>query len=337
MKVFLKTLLALAILFALLVAGYFYLADRPIPEIIRYGATFSKFRTDELKLPWKETYDAIIDDLKVRRLRLVAHWQMVEPERDRYNFEELDYEMRRAEEVGAEVILAVGRRLPSWPECHMPEWARQLSQSERDDEFFKYLGAVVDRYKDSPALKWWQVENEPYIIGFAYEQCGVHDVGFFDVEIGFVQNRDPHHPVLLTASGEIGVWENTWTRGDVFGTTLYRRVWNRDLNSFLEYPTWPGFFRAKRTLAEIITNEPDKPAIIAELAAEPWPRGAIVDTPLQDQLARMDRAYLQETVDFAKQTSFDEQYFWGVEWWYYLKTVHNEDEIWEWGKQWFTE
>src|SRR6056297_3249102 len=125
----------------------------------------------ELGLDWRQTYDAILDELQVRHLRLAAHWPMVEPEPGTYNFSELDYQIQRAEEEGASVILAVGRRLPRWPECHIPDWARQLENEQYNAALLQYIETVVERYKDSPAVRWWQVENEPFLEVFAYEHC----------------------------------------------------------------------------------------------------------------------------------------------------------------------
>lgn len=308
-----------------------WFADVPVPSPrdIRYGVTFSKFRAEELRLNWKQTYDALLDDLGVRHFRLVAHWQMVEPEEGRYNFEELDYQIRRAEETGSSVILGVGRRLPSWPECHEPEWIKKYSFDEQKGHIRDYITAVVTRYKNSPALNMWQVENEPFIIGFALGQCGKLDIDFLDEEIALVNTLDGAHPVLLTGSGELGFWNNTWKRGDAFGTTIYRKVWNRDLNSFITYPTTPAFFRAKRKFTELATGQRGKLAIIAELAAEPWVVKPVVETPLSEQRERMDLRLFEDTLRFAAQTSFRDQYLWGAEWWYYLKEVHGDDSFWE--------
>ena len=96
------------------------LAQKPKPEHIQYGMSFNTMYATELGLDWIETYDAIIDDLGVRHLRLAAHWPMIEPEKNEYNWVELDYQLAKAEASGTEVILAVGRRLPRWPECHVP-------------------------------------------------------------------------------------------------------------------------------------------------------------------------------------------------------------------------
>ena len=46
-----------------------------------FGATFSKKFCDELGLNWKETYISILDDLKVRYLRLPAYWDEIEKRR----------------------------------------------------------------------------------------------------------------------------------------------------------------------------------------------------------------------------------------------------------------
>ena len=86
-----------------------------VPAQVNYGVTFSNFHAEELGLDWKETYRALLDDLGVRKLRIPAYWPDVEPERDVYDFSILDYEIREARARDAEIILAVGRRLPRWP------------------------------------------------------------------------------------------------------------------------------------------------------------------------------------------------------------------------------
>lgn len=326
-----RVLLALGIALLVLAGVVWWAANaQPIPsedEII-YGVTYTVPRANELKLDWKNVYDALLDDLEVRKFRFVAHWDLIELKDGVYDIATLDYQMRRAEEVGATVTLAIGRRLPGWPECHIPSWAKELPQDKQREKLLEFMGYIIDRYKDSSALRYWQVENEPFIIGYAKQNCGALDVDFLDEEIAYVRSKDSSHEILLTASGELGIWNGTWKRADVFGTTLYRHVYNADVKSFISYPTTPWFFRAKRTLAEVITGE-KKPAIISELAAEPWPVGAIIDTPLSEQLELMSMERFEETLQFAERTSFVEQYLWGAEWWYYLKEVHNRPEFWE--------
>jgi hypothetical protein len=74
----------------------FVLARKPVPETITYGMSFNVMYANELSLDWRETYDAIVDDLGVRHLRLAAHWPMIEPAAGEYNFEEMDYQIKKA-------------------------------------------------------------------------------------------------------------------------------------------------------------------------------------------------------------------------------------------------
>ena len=174
-----RILIPLAVIL-LFLGAVFLLAQKEVPEEIQYGMSFNTLYAEELNLDWKEAYDAILNELGVRHLRLAAHWPMVEPINDVYNFAELDYQIERAEEVGVEVVFAVGRRLPRWPECHIPKWTSEISIEEQQQELLDYITLVVNRYKDSPAITYWQIENEPYLEVFAKEHCGEFDESFFE-------------------------------------------------------------------------------------------------------------------------------------------------------------
>src|SRR3989338_7251012 len=76
------------------------------PTQFTYGVSFSRFHADELKIDWKETYLALLDDLGIRHFRFSAHWPLTEPEEGKYNFEELDFQIKEAQERRVSVILA---------------------------------------------------------------------------------------------------------------------------------------------------------------------------------------------------------------------------------------
>jgi hypothetical protein len=307
------------------------LAQKPKPEVISYGMSFNTPYARELGLDWKETYDAILDDLGVRRLRLAAHWPMVEPLQGTYNFNELDYQIKRAEEVGATVILAVGRRLPRWPECHVPEWARGLTTTERQAMLIDYLTVVVNRYKDNPAVIMWQVENEPFLEVFAYEHCGELDVDFLEKEIAHVKMLDGTRPILVTDSGNLGMWYGAYSRGDHFGTSVYVHLWNPELGPLRTVlPAWA--YRVKENLMRLRYG--DKPTYLIELSAEPWLLAPITDVPISTQLSRMDLEKFEDILSYAEQTRYDTQYLWGAEWWYWL-VKQGHPEMWERGQQLF--
>jgi hypothetical protein len=285
------------------------LAQKEKPQEIQYGMSFNTMYARELGLDWKETYNAIVDDLGVRKLRLAAHWPMVEPGEDTENFAELDYQIDKAQAVGAEVILAVGRRLPRWPECHVPDWAKALPQAQQDTAQLQMVEKVVNRYKDSPAVVTWQVENEPFLTMFAYEHCGEHNVGLLEAEIALVKKLDPTRPILVTDSGNLGTWRGAYSRGDMFGTSVYVHFWNPELGQFRTVlPPW--VYRVKDNVMAVLYG--DKPTVLIELSAEPWLLEPIVDVPLETQFTRMNLEKFEDILQYAEKTRFEEQYLWGA-------------------------
>lgn len=320
----------LTIVLALVV---FTLSFKSRPEKIQYGMSFNTMYANELGLDWLETYDAIIDELGVRHLRLAAHWPMIEPKKDEYNWVELDYQLAKAEASGADVILAVGRRLPRWPECHIPEWAQDMTWNEQQQEVLTYMQAVVERYKDNQAIKYWQVENEPYLEVFAKEHCGEFDKQFFKAEVEFMRVLDPTRPLLVTDSGNLGTWIGPYRAGDAFGTSVYVHFWNPELGQFRSVlPPW--FYRVKTNTMSLLFGK--KETMLIELSAEPWLLEPVTQVDIETQYSRMDITKFEDILDYAEQTRFEKQYLWGAEWWYWLHRK-GHDEMWNKGKNLFSE
>ncbi len=322
---FRKVLVVIIGLFVLLIVGISLLSIKRIPDTISYGVSFSKYHSDELLLPWQEVYIALLDDLGVRKFRLSAHWPMIEPERGVHSFTELDYQILEAEKRGAQVVLAVGRRLPGWPECHVPDWAQSLSWEEQKNIIRTNIELVVNRYKNSPAVAYWQVENEPFLSVFAYEHCGDLDRDFLKEEIALVKRLDPTRPVLVTDSGNLGLWKDAWQEGDVFGTSVYMYLWNPTVGQ-VRSVYLPSFYRAKTNLMELLYGKQE--SFLIELSLEPWLLQPIVDTPIDVQLDRMSIDKFNEIIEFAETTGFENQYLWGAEWWYWMKK-RGHSEYWD--------
>ena len=296
----------------------------PKPEKITYGVSFSVMQAEEFGLDWRAAYLSTLDDLKVRNLRIPAYWPRVEPSQDRYDWGELDFQLHEARIRDAQVVLALGRRLPRWPECHIPDWAQKLSGEDQKRELRSYITAVVQRYKNNPAVTYWQVENEPYLKAFAYEQCGPLDQAFLKEEIALVRSLDTR-PVLVTDSGNLGTWVRPYRDGDAFGTSLYLYFWNPEFGQFkTKLPAL--LYRVKERVAEILYGK--KPTFLIELSLEPWLVESTGKAPLETQLARMDIEKFDEIITYARKTSFETQYLWGVEWWYYLKEKRGHPEFW---------
>ena len=325
-SLFKKILIGLgAVLFAaVLFLAILWLPSFNSPKEIKFGISFSKSYADYLELDWQETYLAILDELGVGLVRLQSDWDKTELSEGNFDFSALDWQMAEAEKRGVEVLLVVGRRQPRWPECHIPEWLAETPEAEIQDRAFEFIKTAVLRYKDSPALKMWQIENEPMLNAFG--ECPPADMNFLKREIALVKSLDDR-PILITDSGELSTWRKTAHLGDYFGTTIYRRVYNNYIGYFRHFFA-PAFYRLK---AKLVGLSSDK-MIISELQAEPWmPDGKESRGSLEDQKSVMDNEFIEKQIEFARETGFAEAYIWGVEWWYWAK-LQGDESIWEIGK-----
>lgn len=331
MSILLKILAGIGVFLVGLLCLAFIFAQKEEPEAVIYGMSFNTLYAQELGLDWKEVFEAIMTELNVKHVRLAAHWPMIEPINDVYNFSELDYQVRRAKEEGADVILAVGRRLPRWPECHIPPWAAELSWEEQKAEILSYIEIVINRYKDNDAVTYWQVENEPFLEVFAYQHCGEFDEAFLQEEIELVRSLDPDRPILVTDSGNLGTWAGAYKHGDAFGTSVYIYFWNPELGQFrTAIPAWA--YRVKENVMKLLYGR--KETFLIELSAEPWLLEPIVEADIETQYSRMNLDKFNDILAYAKETRYEKQYLWGAEWWYYLKE-RGHHEMWNRGLELF--
>jgi hypothetical protein len=311
------------------VFGFFFVGFSPEKEV-SWGVNFSQKHAQDLGLDWKETYTALLQDLQVKRLKVAVHWDLIEQEQDQFSFQDIDWQVQQAEKVGAKLMLVVGMKTPRWPECHIPFFAQDISQEQQQQEILQMVRAVVNRYKDSPALERWQIENEPLV---PFGTCPWADETFFEQELALVKELDSKHPILVADSGELALWLGTGKHGDILGTTLYRKVWASFFHSYFTYPYPPVFYARKALLVKLLYG---KETIGVELQAEPWGPGKLIyDTSLQEQAKTMNKERFQGVVEYARRVGFTEQYFWGAEWWYYMKEIHNNDDIWQEAKNLF--
>lgn len=328
-----RVLIGVGVCIACAVLIAFLLSRKEVPSKIIYGISFNASYAKELGLDTEEVFNAFIQDLGARRFRLSAHWSLTEPSKDVYDFSDMDRQIDMVEEVDGEVIFGVGRRLPRWPECHVPGWAANLSWEEQKEELRAYITTVVERYKHSPAITYWQVENEPYLEVFAKDHCGELDEAFLEEEIALVRSLDPDRPILVTDSGNLGMWMGAYKHGDAFGTSVYVYFWNPELGQFKTVlPPW--YYRAKERVVSLIHGK--KETFLIELSAEPWLLEPVTKVPIEVQYSRMDVQKFEEILEYARDTRYEKQYLWGGEWWYWLKE-NGHAEMWERGRRLFSE
>lgn len=316
-----RILILLALGIAALAGLYFWyrasVAPRSAPPEL--GVTFSTKYARELGLDWKAAYLAVLDDLGARRLRIPVYWDDAEPERGRREWGDVDWMLDEAGARGAEVVLAVGRKTPRWPECHVPGWAASLDEDVQQERVLEFLEAEILHFRRHPAVRVWQVENEPL---FHFGKCPPPDRDFLKREILLVRGLDTR-PIMVTDSGELSTWIRTASLGDVLGISMYRLVWNKYLGE-LYWPVSPLYYTDRMNLISPVV----KKVIVSELQAEPWFRRPVAETPIDEQFAQMDEARLRGNVEFASSTGASEIYLWGVEWWYWLR-VQGHDGLWK--------
>lgn len=310
------------------IAQWYISSNKDKPLVL--GTSFIPAYAESLGLDPQETMDALITDLNIRHFRLVSYWDQMEPEQGKYDFSLLDWQFQKAEAAGAKVTLSLGLRQPRWPECHMPVWAKQLPSGNAEGTWQKglerYITAVVNRYKGSPALDSYQLENEYFLRGFGI--CTDFSRDRLVNEYNLVKQLDPYHTLIVARSNNALGQPVGQPTPDEFGISIYKRVWDANLtHRYLEYPFPAWFYASVAGVQKIMTG---KDMIIHELQAETWPPNhqSIQETGLDEQNKSFNADRFKARVEFGKATGMREIYLWGSEYWYYRKVKLNDSSLW---------
>ncbi|MFH2063000.1 MAG: cellulase family glycosylhydrolase [bacterium] len=315
----------------LVVAAVLYFSGTLIDNLLSnerdvvLGATFSKKYAAEMDLDWRQAYLATLDDLGVRALRIPVYWDDIERSPGRFDFSDVDWQLSEARKRGAKVILAVGMKLPRWPECHLPDWAADLDEVALKERTVSMLRRVVAHFSTSTDFFAWQVENEPL---FPYGECPPPDRELLEREVEVVRAADDR-PVIITESGELSDWVRSAVIADRLGISTYRSVWNRYIGHFY-WPTTPRWYSGRIAAVSGLVDE----VFVSELQAEPWAPGPIIWTEIDFQLSQMNPERLRGNVSFVRRMGVRDAYLWGVEWWYWLKE-QGHPELWDAGRELF--
>ena len=304
----------LALLLIVLLGSVIFEKTYAFPSQVQFGITFSPKYARYLNLDWQKTYVELLDDLKVKNLRIPGYWDILEPEKGKYDFAETDFMLAEAGKRNARVILVLGVKQPRWPECHIPAWAKSLSTEERKKKILQFIQKTAERYDSHRAVWAWQVENEPFLPFFG-EGCDPTDGNFLKAETNLVRSINGKK-IIISDSGELGSWIVPMQLSDIFGTTLYREVSNPVMGYFT-YPALPYFYNLKSQIAKIFAPRNQK-VVVIELQAEPWFADGDPLTNISQQAKRFPVQKMESYINYAKKTGFDEMYLWGVEWWYLM-------------------
>jgi hypothetical protein len=308
-------------MFVIAISGWLYQYQHR-GQPYEFGVSFAVRAAKELGSDWKTNFTALLDELGIRHYRLMSYWYDIEPERNKYDFADLDWQMNEAGKRGAKVMLAIGLRQPRWPECHTPEWAKSLERDERNEELFAYMSAVVQRYSKHPALESYQLENEYYNRNFG--ECDDYSRERLQTEYDMVRSLDPRHPLHISLSDQLGFP----MRGPVpeaYATSMYRATYAKYIG-FFKYPIPAVFYSSKAWYVEQLHG---RRMFIHELQLEPWGPKPTAQLSVREQDKYMGMEQVKDNVSFGKRIGMRRIYLWGGEWWYWRKTTHKDPSIWE--------
>jgi len=125
------TIITLVVLFLIALILYLLIpTDRYKPhDDITWGVTFSKRLAQNYDLNWKSVYTRMLDDINIKTVRIPAYWDEIEKVKGQFDFTDMDWQIREAKKRNADIILAIGYKLPRWPECRKPYWFEGDSKS----------------------------------------------------------------------------------------------------------------------------------------------------------------------------------------------------------------
>lgn len=284
----------------------------------KYGVSFSAKQCHSFKIDQNKTLQWLIEEVGLRRFRLMSYWNDIEAHQGTYDFSDLDTQIATIKKAKGKITLCLGARQPRWPENHWPEWAWSMQKDERSMALFTFIRTVVKRYKKETAVISWQLENEALLESFG-ERSEV-DRERLKSEYSLVKKLDPTRPVIVTTSTSWGIPMRK-PIPDIVGFSLYNIVY--DKNKYRRSLYFPSVFRLRAALIRLIHQ---KPSFIHELQLEPWGPKAIWEMPIAEQEKSMSAAQIKQNIQSAQKTKLSPIDMWGGEWWYW-RHLNGDDTV----------
>ncbi len=288
------------------------------------GVSFSQVQAERFGQDWRKNYEAILDDLQPKHIRIATYWDRIEKTPGQYDFSEIDWMLEKARVRDTQVTLVVGQKVIRWPECFYPTWLNKNNPGETGAAATNFVRATTEHFKDNPGLTNWQLENEFLLKVFG--ECPRQNLTRkqLSAELKALKAIDSKRPVLISASNNYGL-PVLGPMADIYGFSVYKRVWNPQLGYFKyihpgAYNWWRG------AMISLFWHQKIK---IHELQAEAWGPVGNEKLSYEESLKSMNPTYLDEIIAFARSTKIKEFDLWGSEWWYDQKMRHGHSEMWQ--------
>jgi hypothetical protein len=204
----LRGLICLAAL-ALLLGSEAWPPAKLAPPLV--GFSYSPLTSLALNRAPTQDLATLLDATNPDLVRLPVYWESVEPTPESLDFSSIDDLIAVVEQHDqvttrpTRVVLTIGARNFLYPELHVPAWADPRTQPHLNDvqsgaAYRAYFDGSLMRYRSSPLLYAWQVENEPLdYVGNAITGDDLINVAQLSWEVDEVHQLDPGRTVVLTS------------------------------------------------------------------------------------------------------------------------------------------
>jgi hypothetical protein len=233
-------------------------------------------------------------------VRLPVYWEDVEPTPDKLDFDSVDPLLavvanhNMTAQRPTRVVLTIGARNFLFPELHEPDWAgpRQqpfLDQAQEGDAYRTYFDASITRYRSSPLLYAWQVENEPLDwVGNDFTGEDQITTAQLAWEVSEVHRLDPGHKAVVTTYDGMNVYvdmlrlsapapigasghpADALQVGDALGLDLYVDGPNISFRHFVTIDLREQWKQEALSFWADQASRQGKELWVAEMQAQPW-------------------------------------------------------------------
>jgi hypothetical protein len=317
---------------ALLLGSESWPRPQPAPPLV--GFSFSPDTSVIAGRDPTQDLALLLDATQPDLVRLPISWDEVEPAPDQLDFESIDpllaviADHNLTAQHPTRVVLTIGARNFLYPELHEPDWAgpRQqpfLDQAQAGAPYRQYFDTSITRYRSSPLLYAWQVENEPldYV---GNDTTGEDRITATQLawEVGEVHRLDPGHQAVLTTYDGMNVYvdmlhlplpgpfgasghpADALQFGDVLGLDLYVDGPNISFRHFVTIDLREQWKQEAASFWSQQASQQGKELWLAEMQAQPW-SDATTFTPAD---------LLASAIDY-RQDRLQVVLMWGVETW----------------------
>lgn len=301
------------------------------------GTTFSQLQCSYMNLDYREVFRQVCS-LGFNRIRLCSYWNEIEPVEQQFDFSTLDWLLDESHRHGIEVVLAVGMKVPRWPEFHFPDWLKARyntagsstpidANPEIAQRALHFLERVINHTRQASHLKYWQIENEPFtrleitagrFLSYEFVRQEVQLARSLAVAGQKVLLTNAITLPMAQLDEDHRAFQESIRLADAVGINVYTKVPAGNTSFYLQ-PLPPYWQTLKQWQAELVAQ--DRESWVAEAQAEPWEPNQLVAMG-QAEYPSASPTQATELVNSLATIGYNTVMLWGCEYWYWHKKNH---------------